>query len=126
MDKKNLRAFALDEKERRLRVHRDYELPADGPIMPMVTVSAAVLADSPFTADLHRRAKESTDKDEMFPWIAPGRPNVPLTAAQIRSLTEQVEVHEVSLHDFFHRLLRSIDIGAISTPEKIQNADWPA
>jgi hypothetical protein len=67
MNKTELRALALDEKNRHRLFQRDYELPADGSIAPKVTVSAAVVADNPYTAELYRLAKESTDKDVMFP-----------------------------------------------------------
>ena len=84
------------------------------------------VADNPYTAELYRLAKESTVKDLMLPWIAPGRSTVLLSAAQVRSLADQVVHHDVRLHGFFEQLLILIDSGAISTPEKIQNADWPA
>jgi hypothetical protein len=111
MDKTELRALALDEKERRRRVQRDYELADDGPVAPRVTVSAAVVADSPFTAEMYKLAKESTVKELMLPWIAPERSTVLLSRAQ---------------HGYFAQLLIAIDGGTISTPEKIKNADWPA
>jgi hypothetical protein len=62
----------------------------------------------------------------MLPWIEPGRSTVLLSPAQVRSLAEQVQHQDVWLHGYFEQLLILIDNGAISTPEKIQNADWPA
>lgn len=125
MNESELRAFALDEKERRRRVERDYELPA-GAFGPKVIVRAAVLADNPYTAELHRVAKTSSDENLMLLWIAPGRSTVELSAAQVRSLAEQIQHHDVWLQGFFEQLLIWIETGAISTPEKIESADWPA
>jgi hypothetical protein len=59
MDKNDLRAFALDERNRRRSLHRDYKLPADGPISLEVNVSAPVAATDPFIADVYRRAKDA-------------------------------------------------------------------
>jgi hypothetical protein len=124
MDKTELRFFALDEKERRRRVQRDYELAADGLDAPKVTVSAAMVADNPYTEDLLAKAALA-DKDQMFDWIAPGRSAVPLWTAQVRSLAEQVKHQDLGLQRYFERVLILIDNGAISTKEEIQNADWP-
>ena len=101
MDSNDLRAVALDEKERRRRVQREYDLPADEPIIPKVTVSAAVAADNPFTAEMFRLAKELTVKGLMLPWIEPGRSTVLLSPAQFRSLAEQLQHRGVWLDGYF-------------------------
>ncbi len=62
MNKTELRAFALGERDRRRLVQRDYELPADGPVAPKVTVSAAVVADNPYAAELYQAGvRQGTD-----------------------------------------------------------------
>ena len=126
MDKTELRGLALDEKERRRRLYRDYDLAADGPVAPKVTVSAAAVVDNKFNAETYRLAKGPTLEGLMLPWMAPERSTEMLSQAQARSLTEQMQHHDTWLDGFFRQLLNLIDSGAITTKEKIENGDWPA
>lgn len=125
MNKTELRGFALDERERRRRLYRDYQLAADGIGAPKITVSAAAEVDNPFTAETYKFAKGPTIDGLMLAWIAPGRSAVALSQAQVRSLAEQVQHHDAWLDGFFQQLLNLIDSGAITTAEQIETADWP-
>jgi hypothetical protein len=74
MNKTELRALALDEKNRRRLVQRDYELPADGPVAPKVTVSAAVVADNPTRPNCTGRQKSRPTKMSCFRGSLPDNP----------------------------------------------------
>jgi hypothetical protein len=77
------------------------------------------VADNPFTADVYRRGEDGMSAAWNAPVVMP-------SASQTRSLVEQAEDHDMSLHRYFERLWKLIDNGAISTREEIKTADCPA
>lgn len=118
MNNVELRAAALDEYHRRLKLPRRYDVGGG------VSVSAATQGNALSLVDL-RRAAEAVNLDgPLLPWLGEGLDL--LTPMQARALCRVTDVHVADLYNTLGQILRMVDDGVITDKAALDNAVWPA